>query len=581
MLGNAIALGFTYGGGWSSEYISVYESFTNKPDPVIANVQNIMVTVLVAAGVWDKRDAYYIFAQQFNTAGEAQINWKSPGTYNAVLAGSPNPTFTALLGFTSDGANGYLSSTLSPLAALLFLLDDASFGAYSAEDKAEDGYLMGSYESGSKICQLNPRKADDTAEWVVNSDSSSFPANENSKVVAHANRVLSTHQDLYIDGILHTHRSRNSSGIGNIPFFICCRNLGGSPNTFTTRPIGVAWIGGGLTATETKDESDAITAYVDLFKGENVPVIIGEELKIYGDTLANIPIVNTLEVTYACGIGLQIGNDFVINAVSDDDQYLHITVTNGGVVIRDTISKLVVKAKVNTGSKTLTMIGASIIDQGGDIQFGVIRSIFDSMTWTGIGLTKSAPDLREAYPGKTYDWLVNHADSPFTKAGVVDIPAYYTDNGLSVPDFIYMAMGVNDAFQETDTDWTDAEKAIWLADISELIDAFLAHDGSVQIIVGLMPISENTGAGWENNYPGNTNQDNYIKIIHQMWDAIIETYEGNKYDARVSVAYAPWGLDRDDGYPKTAGVHNNGLHPDESGHLELGEGLAFSLNNLL
>lgn len=451
--------------------------------------------------------------------------------------------------------------------------------------------------------------------------------------------------------------------------------------------------------------------------GEVVSIIVGEQIIIYGDEVAEVPITNTLQVDYICNIGSQSGNNYVITAdVSNvGEVWLYINAINAGVVVRQTKTKLIISDKainskeistatfydwaakapspyswVSTGgniltvsgvyldmsyvddgtcyynlieanglsealvngdtyilkveikvavvagirvwngsgygapqfptsdyaeytftftknvagtaffsiygmganenvsigyikvyneASTITIIGNSLVAAGGDDELVKVRSIFDSMTWVGVGTTDIAPNLRESHTGKTYDWLVNHADSPFTKTGVVDIPAYYTDNGLDVPDFIYMRMGVNDAFNQGASEWTDAEKAIWLTDISELIDAFLAHNADLKIIIGLPSISENTGDGWENNYPGNQNQDNYITIIHQIWDAIIETYIN--YDSRVTIAYAPWGLDRDDGYPKTDDVHTNGVHPDASGYVELGQGLAFALNNLL
>ena len=61
-----------------------------------------------------------------------------------------------------------------------------------------------------------------------------------------------------------------------------------------------------------------------------------------------------------------------------------------------------------------------------------------------------------------------------------------------------------------------------------------------------------------------------------MWDLIIANFTGFAYGDRVTVAYAPWGFNRTTGYPVC-----DAAHPTASGYIELGQGLAFALNNLL
>jgi lysophospholipase L1-like esterase len=315
-----------------------------------------------------------------------------------------------------------------------------------------------------------------------------------------------------------------------------------------------------------------LAGYVD--NGEIIPVIVGETIHIFGDAVANTPVVNTLSVEYVCSIGAPSGNDYIITADSGDigNIYLYIKATNDGVVIRQTRSTLAIKAKVNTGVKTITLLGNSLIDRGGDSELVKIRSIFPGMTWTGIGLTGSAPDLREGYPSRTYEWIVTNPSSPFTKAGALDIPAYYADNGLIVPDFVYMRMGVNTAFSHPPALWTQADSDEWIAWITELVDGFLAHDPNILIVVAIPTSCTTSAAVWEAENPGNPYQDDYITIIHQMGDGIIEAFAD--YDARVTVGFAQWQLDRTNGY-------NDDVHPNGDGYDELGEGLANSLNNLL
>jgi len=319
--------------------------------------------------------------------------------------------------------------------------------------------------------------------------------------------------------------------------------------------------------------------------GSNMNVLQGEARTIYGEQLVNVTIGNNLVVVYEKSdndLGTQVGNDFVFNpAFIGGVEYLDISIYTGSRLLLKHRQGVYVQGNGETAiTKTITMIADSL-QSGTPFELDEVRLAFPLMTWTGIGLIGSAPNLREGYPGKTYDWLINHIDSPFTKAGVLDIPAYYTDNGLTVPDFIHMRMGVNEAASRASTGMTRAYLFRWILDIKELVDAFLAHDASVQIFIGMPTSSENTGAGWENNYPGNTNQNRYLSVINAMRREIQLQFHGNRYNSRVWVCWGTWYLDRDEGYPKTDGVHINGVHLDESGYRQYGQGLANDFNNLL
>jgi hypothetical protein len=124
-------------GGFISQYQDVYDAFTAKPSLTIANYQDTLVRALVAAGVWAKLDLLHIYAAHANTNGEAQINWINPGTFDAVLYGTPNPSFVALEGFTSDGANGYIKPGFTPsVNSIKATQNSASLGVYKRTSQA-------------------------------------------------------------------------------------------------------------------------------------------------------------------------------------------------------------------------------------------------------------------------------------------------------------------------------------------------------------------------------------------------------------------------------------------------------------
>jgi hypothetical protein len=225
--------------------------------------------------------------------------------------------------------------------------------------------------------------------------------------------------------------------------------------------------------------------------------------------------------------------------------------------------------------------GDSLTSSGAKSHWDKFALIFPNTTITFIGTQNSGFDWKhEGQPGATYKWLATDPASRMTKAGVLDVPAYFTDNGLATPDFISMACGINESVSAKVAGFTRATMDEYLGYLNEFLDAFLAYDANVKLIIRLPAISENTGAGWENNYPGDLYQDTYIANIHYIWKELLTKYGSNKYDARVFVSTGPYILDRDDGYPKVDGVHTNGVHPNTAGYYDLADGLAGVINSL-
>ena len=583
---NAIGLPFRRRIGFSTEYQTVRDSWTILPDATVSIQQDLMVRSWIASGFWATRDILYVLAGHTNDNGESLTNWITPGTHDAVIVlngGTMN--FTAFEGFQSDDG-AYIDTNYNPSTeGVNYTLNSSSIGIYTRTGTDTDTSEMGAHPGvGGDITSISTSRTTTNARIYINSASAVEKPGGDGYVIG--NRPDDSNIQTYRNGSLTGTTAVNSVIVSTINFFILARNLVGNPFESSQKQVSIAHAGGALTPTQIAADTDAFETYMDsngkgvifIDYGEVIPIIVGEEITFFGDEVASVPIINDLSVDYICSVGSQSVNDYTITAASEAEISLDIRAYNNGTTIRKTRSLLSIKDKVNTGTKTITIIGNSLVDAGGDDELVQVRAIFDLMTWTGIGLTGIAPNLREGYPGTTYSWMISVEASPFVKAGVVNIPAYYTDNGLAVPDFIYLRQGVNDAFT-FGNGFNDAEQFRWVQRINELVDGFLAHDASVEIIVGMPTSSENTGDGWYASYGDTRDQNEYLRIIGLMRTLIIDTY--SDYDVRVHISTAPYFLDRDDGYPKTEGVHNNGVHPDASGYVQLGSGLANVLNNLL
>lgn len=123
-----VGIGLDYirtAGGFSSEYQSVYDALITKSSAAIAKEQDIMVKTMVDAGTWIKRDAIYIHAQQYNTGGEALLDWKQPtgieiGFDSALInSGFPYDQFTAVglngCDVVADGGSLEIAGTVDEL----------------------------------------------------------------------------------------------------------------------------------------------------------------------------------------------------------------------------------------------------------------------------------------------------------------------------------------------------------------------------------------------------------------------------------------------------------------------------------
>lgn len=319
---------------------------------------------------------------------------------------------------------------------------------------------------------------------------------------------------------------------------------------------------------------------------EGLALIAGKEVTIYGDALINVPIQNNLEITYTCNIGRQSANNFIINPENEDigNHSLTIIFKDSGLKIANKTITLTVYGLSPPCTKKILMIGNSLLASGNDYFHTQLDAVLSNCNITFLG-TQGTTTRHEGYGGYSYQSFINGI-SPFIKDDALNLDYYFTNNSIEVPDIVFMRLGVNACYgcsqisltEESRTDLLNSETGY----AKQLIDAFLAYDENIKIIVGLSTICENTGAGWNNNYDESImSQDLYIEWTHRFWNLLISNFDNGVYNNRVSLSSEAIFLDRDEGYPKVSGMHVNGVHPDQSGYEQLGIGMACALNKLL
>jgi hypothetical protein len=130
-------------GGFTPEYVTLLSKATSLGYtlPTAANQanQNKLIVDLKSAGVWDKLDVFYMFA---NTGSKefALLNWKNPNSFNASAVG-------AALTWNSSGYVGgllsYLNTNYNPTTnATNLAQNNVSMGLWKRTHDATAGKFM-------------------------------------------------------------------------------------------------------------------------------------------------------------------------------------------------------------------------------------------------------------------------------------------------------------------------------------------------------------------------------------------------------------------------------------------------------
>jgi len=129
------------GSGFDSDYQAVLDFATSEGDtlPSFAQqeLQNQVVLSLKDKGLWNKKDAFGLFATNGNV-DFALICWKRLIKMDAINS----PTFTINAGFDGNGSSSYIDTLFKPaIDGVNFLQDDA--GVNINTNFNDGGYILG------------------------------------------------------------------------------------------------------------------------------------------------------------------------------------------------------------------------------------------------------------------------------------------------------------------------------------------------------------------------------------------------------------------------------------------------------
>jgi hypothetical protein len=139
------------GGKFTTEYQAVLERGValgyTLPSLEQQVKQNDLIVNLKSAGIWNKTDVFYVFA---NDGGQefATLNWMNPSAHQCTLVNSPS--FTNNDGFLGDGATSFINTNFNPASSgVNYTLNDASIFTYNKT------YVLNAFLSGVDIGSFN------------------------------------------------------------------------------------------------------------------------------------------------------------------------------------------------------------------------------------------------------------------------------------------------------------------------------------------------------------------------------------------------------------------------------------------
>ena len=221
------------GPSYLAEAKALFAAMTTQPTAARKTLINNTIVALKNAGIWSQLDVLYVLAAADSQA--ARINWKTPGTFDAVAVNSP--TFEADRGFTGNGTSSRLRTNYTPSAnAVNLQLNNASLWEWNRTDTQQ-----GVNDIGNGVvpqCAICPRFTSDTTIVRVNDGTSTTVSNTSASGFFGGQRSGASATAIWKNGVRTVTGSVSSTSLASAEQWIC----GANSSQFSTHQIaGAAW----------------------------------------------------------------------------------------------------------------------------------------------------------------------------------------------------------------------------------------------------------------------------------------------------------------------------------------------------
>jgi len=289
-----------------------------------------------------------------------------------------------------------------------------------------------------------------------------------------------------------------------------------------------------------------------------VYAVVGYEFNLYSDALVigtddsdNSP--TEYDIEFVSSKGSQTGRKYSFTPVSGDvgNHTITVNVYEAGtttLVQSKSCTINVIAATAPAAGKRVCMIGDSLTFAG-----AMTSQVRTSLAAVGnvptfYGTIGSDPNKNEGHSGWSYYDLVTDASSPYVSGGAINIAAFKSTIGVANLDAVTILIGVNPV---TYTEMNDRSRYTDLTFGKQLIDAFLADNPALKIIVNL----PTTDSSRPDEYSSGAEKVAYQRNIWRLREMILAEFDNAEYSANVTIGAAGLAVDRFNGYAAGDEVH--------------------------
>ncbi len=241
-------------------------------------------------------------------------------------------------------------------------------------------------------------------------------------------------------------------------------------------------------------------------------------------------------------------------------------------------------ASAGTGvTRKLIVVGDSLVNGGVITQTLLDISGSDAMHVTTLGTQGTGPNNHEGRSGWTINQYVT-SGSPFYISSAVNFPQYLTNNSIAVPDWVIVALGINDCFGQTDDTACSTLADAELTKLDTLITSIKAAGAGVKVGLVLPSLPSFYAESFGENYATGQTRWRFKRNILIWSRQLIAKYTGQEA-SRIYLIPSNTALDTVNNM-STASVaavnsrssvttarQNNGVHPGTSGYQQIADAI--------
>ena len=315
----------------------------------------------------------------------------------------------------------------------------------------------------------------------------------------------------------------------------------------------------------------------------------GRECNVYFDNLhVSSPVDFNHDVTTTSSVGKQQAERFTwipAAALTVGTITVDVYHPRSGVKVSTKTAQLrAAAASAGSGvTRNLIVVGDSLVAAGIITQTLLDISSTDVMHVTCLGTQGTGPNNHEGRSGWTINQYVT-SGSPFYISGSVNFPQYLTNNSIDVPDWVLVALGINDCFSQTNDAACSALADTELAKFDTLITSIKAAGAGVKVGVVIPSPPSFFADAFGNDYATGQNRWRFKRNVLIWARQLVAKYTGQEA-SRIYLIPSNTALDTVNNMSVASSApansrssvnvvrQNNGVHPGTPGYQQIADAI--------